>query len=180
MSPASMHLSSLFLRPFRTALACAPSLAVFGCMPAHGAPVLPLQVSDIQAQAPTGKPRTGPVKIAYDGGGRAAIGQPHAVTFRFSRVPASPPVTVSFSADEGVALADAQARTLPAGESSITIVATPSARGRKFVNVFTRLGTGGTADAFVLQVGAPETRPQSDGSFKPGSGERPLHLMQIP
>ncbi|QHJ01250.1 hypothetical protein GT347_26620 [Xylophilus rhododendri] len=125
------------------------------------------------------KPQFQSLTIDYETSGIATVGQPYPVTIVFSHVASTPPVKVSFSADQGLRLGNAGPRTLQPGKSAITVTAIPSANGLMYVNVFTRQGTAGTANSVPVQVGPAAPVKQTDGAAKSGFGSRGIKEMPI-
>ena len=100
------------------------------------------------------KPIPDSVNVAYRTSGVATIGQPYRIKLLFTDVGAKG-AKLSFKSDEALNLTLAEARTMPPGASSISVMATPSANGRLYFTVYARSGSAAMVIPVPVQVGPP-------------------------
>ncbi len=81
---------------------------------------------------------------------------------------------ITLSADSGLALKDpAQVLSVEAGKTSQhTIVVTPSADGRYYLNLFSQVGDKNSASAVAIQVGTSQPNLKSSGTTQTIDGQR--------
>lgn len=132
--------------------------------------------------AAVGKPYASGVIVNAETTGIASIGQAFEVTVIFTQVDERG-AKVTFTSDPELRLTNAKPLTLPAGRTVVRLLATPSANGLKFVNVFTRQGTGGSAISVPVQVGPVATpsdeAAQKSSDVETGPGGRAVKLLPI-
>lgn len=87
---------------------------------------------------------------------------------------------VSFTSDPELTLQQPLPRSVPAGDSFLTIHVRPSANGLSFVNVFIKEGSGNRALSLPVQVGIGGPRMESSVGLKQGIGGRPANIIQLP
>lgn len=159
---------------FLPLLACTPWSALAAVADAATAPTI--------NPATASKPYASGVIVNAEPTGTATIGKPFEVTIIFTQVDERG-AKVKFTSDPGLTLANAKPLTLPAGRTAVRLLATPSANGLMFINVFTRQGTGGSAISVPVQVGPVATpasqAAQKSGSVETGLGGRAVKLLPI-
>ena len=100
------------------------------------------------------------VNVAYRTSGVATIGQPYRIKLLFTDVGVKG-AKLTFKSDAALNLGQAEARTMPPGASSISVVATPSANGRLYFTVYARSGSAAMVIPVPVQVGpAPPVEPE--------------------
>jgi hypothetical protein len=94
------------------------------------------------------------VNVAYRTSGVATVGKPYPIKLLFTDVGVKG-AKLTFKSDAALTLTQAEARTMPPGASSITVMATPSANGRFYFTVYARSGSAAMVIPVPVQVGTP-------------------------
>ena len=100
------------------------------------------------------KPIPDSVTVAYRTSGVATIGQPYRIKLLFTDVGVKG-AKLSFKSDEALNLTLAEARTMPPGASSISVMVTPTVNGRLYFTVYARSGSAAMVIPVPVQVGPP-------------------------